>query len=87
MKGLLASSTRSGQLSRFSVVGGAGLVINFLVFGLSSRTFGLSPTVSVIIAFLVAVTSNFSFNRVWTFASSSGPLAPYLAGWWKYLFF
>lgn len=55
------------QLVRFGVVGGSGFVVNLLVFWLLVHPAGQDYRLANIAAYLVAVTNNFTWNRVWTF--------------------
>jgi putative flippase GtrA len=55
---------------RFAVVGAIGFAVDFLSFNLFRSGFGISPEISSILSFLVAVTSNFIWNRYWTYPDS-----------------
>jgi putative flippase GtrA len=46
---------------------------------------GLGPNSAAVAAFAVAVTANFSLNRVWSFARPGSPRIPYLTGWVRYV--
>ena len=54
------------QLAKFSVVGGVGYVINLGVYAAVLHA-GVHYLVAATCSFLVAVTSNYFWNRVWTF--------------------
>jgi putative flippase GtrA len=58
------------QLARFSAVGASGYVVNLATFTLCLKQIGLDYRFAATAAFLVAVTSNFVWNRRWTFAPS-----------------
>lgn len=60
------------QLAKFLLVGGSGYVVNIAVFALAVGVGGLHHLVAATIAFLVAVTNNFWWNRRWTFAARAG---------------
>ena len=60
------------QLVKFCVVGGSGYVVNLLVFTLAFEVGNLHHLVAATIAFAVAVTNNFWWNRHWTFAAREG---------------
>ncbi len=62
-------------LLKFGIVGGSGYVINLAVFALALKVFGLHHILAAIVAFLVAVSNNFHWNRIWTF-SSDGRIGP-----------
>ena len=56
------------QLLKFGVVGGSGYVVNLGVFSLVVAGFGGHHVLGAALAFLVAVTNNFWWNRHWTFS-------------------
>jgi putative flippase GtrA len=60
------------QLARFTAVGASGYVVNLITFTLCVHAFDLDFRVAAVIAFLVAVTNNFWWNRHWTFAAHEG---------------
>jgi putative flippase GtrA len=60
------------QLLKFGIVGGSGYLINLAVFAVLASNFGVHHTVAAIGAFCVAVTSNFLWNRYWTFGPGGG---------------
>jgi dolichol-phosphate mannosyltransferase len=60
------------QLAKFCAVGGSGYVVNLAVFSLAVAVGGLHHLIAATLAFLVAVTNNFWWNRHWTFAAGSG---------------
>ena len=60
------------QLLKFGLVGGSGYLINLGVFALLSVDLGVHHTIAAIGAFAVAVSSNFFWNRHWTFAAGDG---------------
>jgi dolichol-phosphate mannosyltransferase len=55
-----------GQLAQFCVVGGIGFVINLAVYRALVRN-GVEFHLAAVYSFLVAVTTNYALNRVWTF--------------------
>jgi len=59
------------QLLRFGLVGASGYVINLIVFDLAHLA-GVHHIAAAILAFTVAVSSNFYWNRHWTFGASDG---------------
>ena len=62
------------QLARFCTVGATGYVINLATFALFTHGFDADYHAAAIIAFLVAVTNNFVWNRRWTFGlTGRGP--------------
>jgi dolichol-phosphate mannosyltransferase len=60
------------QLVKFGLVGGSGYVINLAVFAVLSGNFGIHHTIAAILSFCVAVSSNFFWNRHWTFRAGHG---------------
>jgi dolichol-phosphate mannosyltransferase len=72
----LAGAARSRdswiQLFKFGVVGGSGYLINLGVFAFLSGNLGVFHAVAAVGAFCVAVTSNFLWNRYWTFGPGEG---------------
>jgi dolichol-phosphate mannosyltransferase len=60
------------QLIKFGVVGGSGYLANLAVFALLVTGLGLNHIPGAIGAFVVAVSSNFYWNRHWTFGASDG---------------
>jgi len=59
------------QLGKFCVVGAVGYVINLVVYE-ALRHAGLHYLVAATCSFLVAVTSNYTWNRLWTFREHRG---------------
>ena len=59
------------QLLRFCVVGGSGYVVNLAVF-FGCTQLGANHRGAAVGAFLVAVSNNFHWNRVWTFDARGG---------------
>lgn len=60
------------QLFKFGLVGASGYIINLGVFTLLNDTLGVHYSLAAIGAFCVAVSSNFFWNRHWTFAAGDG---------------
>jgi len=60
------------QLLQFGLVGFSGYVVNIAVFAVVVGPFGLHHILAAIIAFCVAVTNNFWWNRHWTFDARQG---------------
>jgi putative flippase GtrA len=59
------------QLAKFSVVGAVGAVINIVIFRTLVRN-GVHYLAAGTCSFLVAVTSNYTWNRLWTFRGQRG---------------
>ena len=60
------------QLIKFCSVGGSGYVINLAVFALAAAGLGVHHLAAATLAFVVAVTNNFWWNRHWTFGAREG---------------
>jgi putative flippase GtrA len=58
------------QLVKFSVVGGTGYIINLAVFAALVEGAGIHYRTAAALAFCVAVTNNFLWNRHWTFKAT-----------------
>jgi dolichol-phosphate mannosyltransferase len=60
------------QLLRFGLVGASGYVVNLAVFTLAVHGADMRYQVAATLAFLVAVSNNFLWNRQWTFKARDG---------------
>jgi dolichol-phosphate mannosyltransferase len=60
------------QLLKFGLVGISGYLINLAVFALLSGNLGVHHLLAAVGAFCVAISSNFFWNRHWTFAAGDG---------------
>jgi dolichol-phosphate mannosyltransferase len=60
------------QLLKFGVVGGSGYLVNLAVFALLAGLLGMHYVLAAVIAFCVAVSNNFFWNRRWTFSPGDG---------------
>ena len=60
------------QLVKFCVVGGSGFFVNLAVFALVAEGLGAHHLIAAAIAYVVAVTNNFAWNRRWTFRAQRG---------------
>ena len=63
------------QLLKFCVVGGSGYVVNLAVYASLVRLAEMHYLVAAVCSFLVAVTNNYTWNRVWTFRGERGHVA------------
>jgi putative flippase GtrA len=59
------------QLMRFGAVGASGYVVNLIAFAICVHPLAIDYHLASVIAFMVAVTNNFWWNRHWTFAAKS----------------
>ena len=62
------------QLAQFCLVGATGYAVNLAVYTLLLRGAGVHYLAAAIVSFLVAVTNNYTWNRVWTFRRHRGPV-------------
>jgi putative flippase GtrA len=63
------------QLAKFSTVGVSGYVVNLAVFSALVLGADLDHRLAAICSFLVAVTNNYTWNRLWTFHGQRGHVA------------
>ncbi len=63
------------QLVKFCVVGASGYVVNLAVYTLLLDVVGLHYISAAVGSFLVAVTNNYTWNRLWTFRAQRGGVA------------
>jgi putative flippase GtrA len=60
------------QLARFTAVGASGYVVNLVTFALCVHALDLDYRLAAFVSFLVAVSNNFWWNRLWTFDARDG---------------
>jgi putative flippase GtrA len=60
------------QLVKFSLVGASGYVINLAVYSALLKGADVHYRTAAVLAFCVAVTNNFMWNRHWTFKATHG---------------
>ena len=60
------------QLLKFCAVGASGYAVNLIVFFTCVELIGLHHLIGATVAFVVAVTNNFWWNRHWTFRAGRG---------------
>jgi putative flippase GtrA len=63
------------QLAKFCVVGATGYVVNLAVYALLLNWANLHYSLAATGSFLVAVTNNYFWNRIWTFRHQRGHMA------------
>ena len=67
---LVTDSRERGRFLRFSMVGLVGAVVDFGFFNLFRIAIGLLAFWAQTFSFILAVISNFTWNRVWTYPDS-----------------
>lgn len=60
------------QLAKFSVVGASGYVVNLAVYTALLKGADLHYALAATCSFVVAVTNNYIWNRLWTFHAQRG---------------
>ena len=68
------------QLLQFGLVGASGYIVNLAVFAVAVGPLDIHHIPAAIIAFCVAVTNNFWWNRHWTFDARAGHAGHQAAG-------
>ena len=63
------------QLAKFCVVGASGYVVNLTVYATLIEWVGVHYLPAAIGSFLVAVASNYTWNRLWTFRGQRAGVA------------
>jgi dolichol-phosphate mannosyltransferase len=63
------------QLAKFCLVGASGYVVNLAVYVVLLRGAGVHYIPAAACSFLVAVTNNYTWNRLWTFRGQRGHVA------------
>jgi putative flippase GtrA len=63
------------QLAKFCTVGASGYAVNLAVFSTLVLWAGVDHRLAAVGSFLVAVTNNYTWNRLWTFHGQRGHVA------------
>jgi dolichol-phosphate mannosyltransferase len=63
------------QLAKFTAVGASGYFVNLAVFTALFLGVDLDHRLAAMASFLVAVTNNYTWNRLWTFHGERGHVA------------
>jgi putative flippase GtrA len=63
------------QLAKFCTVGASGYVVNLAVYATLLKAAGFHYLAAAVGSFLVAVSNNYLWNRVWTFRHQRGHVA------------
>jgi putative flippase GtrA len=67
---ILTNPQERNRFYKFAVVGAIGAVIDFGTFNILTLVFSVYAVVSSVFSFIAAVTSNFFWNRFWTYPDS-----------------
>ncbi len=67
---ILTDRREQRRFIKFTIVGTLGAAIDFSTFNLLIQGFGVPPVSANVVSFSVAVTSNFIWNRYWTYPDS-----------------
>jgi dolichol-phosphate mannosyltransferase len=63
------------QLLKFCFVGASGYAVNLVVFSFVLLVLGVHYVPAAVCSFLVAVSNNYTWNRLWTFRAQRGHVA------------
>jgi putative flippase GtrA len=63
------------QLAKFCTVGASGYVVNLGVYAMLVELADVHYLLAAVCSFLVAVTNNYTWNRLWTFRRQRGHVA------------
>lgn len=66
----LSNSAERTRFFKFAIVGTIGALVDFGVFNLLTRYTAINPVVASVCSFTVAIISNFTWNRFWTYPDS-----------------
>jgi putative flippase GtrA len=70
MTALIKNPAERTRFFKFALVGTLGAVVDFGVFNILSSILRVSPVPASVISFCAAVSSNFLWNRYWTYPDS-----------------
>lgn len=79
MNNIISDPTECTRFLKFAVVGTIGAVVDFGTFNLLTKFLNVNAVIASVISFAVAIISNFTWNRYWTYPDSrSKPLSKQL---------
>lgn len=77
---IITNAKERSRFLRFAVVGTIGAVVDFGIMNLLTQKMGMNLVAAGTISFISAITSNFIWNRYWTYPESrSKPIMQQLA--------
>ena len=56
---------------KFGLVGGSGIIVNFIVLSIALYVFFIIEPIALALGIIVSMSSNYVFNRIWTFESDN----------------
>ena len=69
------NKTEVKRFVKFAITGMSGLVIDFIALNILAHVLNVPEPVAIAIAFTIAATNNYIWNRVWTFRHQRGHIA------------
>lgn len=70
MRSVLSERRHWFELTRFATVGASGYFVNIAVYALAVHELAIPYVLAAVLAFVVAATNNFLWNRYWTFKAT-----------------
>ena len=67
---IIRDPVERSRFVKFAIVGAVGAAVDFGIFNLLTEIVHLQPIPSSVLSFMAAVTSNFTWNRLWTYPDS-----------------
>lgn len=67
---IITNAQERTRFFRFAIVGSIGAVVDFAVFNLLSQLLPIHAVIASMFSFTAAVSSNFMWNRYWTYPDS-----------------
>lgn len=70
MANIISNPIERKRFIKFAMVGAIGALVDFMVFNFLISFIRITPVLASIVSFLMAVLSNFLWNRYWTYPDS-----------------
>ena len=67
---IISDPTERTRFLKFAVVGTIGAIVDFSVFNILTKFLSVDAVLASVISFIVAILSNFTWNRFWTYPDS-----------------
>jgi putative flippase GtrA len=58
------------RFGKFAIVGFSGLIVDYTVLNILAHVFNVDSWIAVAVAFVIAATNNFIWNRLWVYPES-----------------